>query len=211
MAENSSSQDVQIDKVLPKDNRKSVVWDNFNLVLLTDGTKKAQCKLCGNLLTTGGNSTLTRHLAKACGGFKSRGDSSQTVLDNQGQIWVYDAVLQREMTTKCVIQMGLPFGAFDNPHMMKLIQKTLQPRYKPFFLTCDVWSAPSGSSYSYMCITAHWSEPGQSPIKQKPEKPGLFKARSKPGPARFLPISIFKRSLVLVPYHFLQSIKTSAM
>ena len=68
------------------------------------------------LLTAQGNSTLTRHFEKSCPGLRFGGDSTQTVLDNHGRIWTYDVALQRAMTTKCVIQMGLPFGAFDNPH-----------------------------------------------------------------------------------------------
>ena len=40
------------------------------------------------------------------------GGSNQPILDNQGQIWSFDADLDRQMTPQSVIQVGLPFGHF---------------------------------------------------------------------------------------------------
>ena len=88
MAEGSSSppsdrlsQGVQVKEILPKDSRKAPVWEHFNLVLLTDNTKRAQCMMCHTFLTSQGNSTLRRHIQRSCSGLRSGGDTSQTVLD----------------------------------------------------------------------------------------------------------------------------------
>lgn len=120
----------QIAKVIVDHGRKSEVWNGYNMVILTNGKKKAQCKECQALLTAEGNSTLRRHTEKTCPRLKARDDPNQPIINNQGQIWLWDAELSRQMTTKCVIQVGLPFGHFANPHITKLIKETLQPRYE---------------------------------------------------------------------------------
>ncbi|KAJ9543860.1 hypothetical protein OSB04_023567 [Centaurea solstitialis] len=52
---------------------------------------------------------------------KAANDPNQPILDNSGQVWTYDNDLAREMTMKCVIQMALPFGHFDNTHITNMI------------------------------------------------------------------------------------------
>ena len=63
------------------------------MVILTNARRKAQRKFCGSLLTAEGNSTLKWYTKKTCLGLKSGGTSSQTILDNQCQIWSYDVML----------------------------------------------------------------------------------------------------------------------
>ena len=64
--EQSDPTNEQIAQVLAEHGQKAAVWDHFNLVILTDGKKKAQCKGCGVLLTAQGNSTLRRHRDHSC-------------------------------------------------------------------------------------------------------------------------------------------------
>ena len=115
--------------IIPEHSRKAPVWAHFNLVEFPDGEKKAQCKRCGEFLKPGSNSTLKRHYEGTCKKLKSGDDPNQPILDNSGQVWSYNEDLARELQMKCVIQMGLPFGHFDNSHITNLIKKGFQPRY----------------------------------------------------------------------------------
>ncbi|GJY19366.1 zinc finger BED domain-containing protein RICESLEEPER 2-like protein [Tanacetum coccineum] len=79
-----------------------------------------------------------------------------------GSIWgsfVYNPDVVREQFTGLVIQEVLSFNHFDNPRMTRVFQNHLQPKYNHCQHTTDVWSAPHGLSGSYLCVTAHWSEP----------------------------------------------------
>ncbi|KAI3707256.1 hypothetical protein L6452_25604 [Arctium lappa] len=174
-------------QVIVEHGRKAPIWNHYNMVMLPDGTKKAQCKRCGDLL----EAAAKRHHESSCKKLKSGDDPNQPILDNSGQIWSYDAALAQEMQMKCVIQVGLPFGHFENPHITNMIKLSLQPRYvgsvsrqtlrrdaiklwkmakkdtrQTFLslpnnvsLTCDIWSAPFGLPQSYICITTHWIVP----------------------------------------------------
>ena len=117
-------------------------------------------------------------------------DSNQPNITPSGGIFVYDNEKLRESFCKFVIQEGLPFNHFDNPRLTRIIQEQMQPQYRSVSritlrrdainywqiaqkdmqigfqnlktsvsLTCDVWSAPH-SYKSYLCVTAHWLEPG---------------------------------------------------
>ncbi|KAJ9541171.1 hypothetical protein OSB04_027677 [Centaurea solstitialis] len=121
----------QIAEIITDHGRKAEVWKHFNIAILVTGKRKAQCKGCGNLLTSEGNSTLKRHIENSCAALKAQTGPNQPILDNTGQVWMYSADLCRQMTTSCVIQSAMPFGMFTNPHLTKLIQKALQPRYNP--------------------------------------------------------------------------------
>ena len=86
--EQSDPTNEQIAQVLAEHGRKAAVWDHFNLVILTDGKKKAQCKGCGVLLTAQGNSTLRRHRDHSCPSLRANTGPNQPILDNDGQVWM---------------------------------------------------------------------------------------------------------------------------
>ncbi|KAJ9543968.1 hypothetical protein OSB04_023675 [Centaurea solstitialis] len=121
----------QIAEIITNHGRRAEVWKHFNIAILVTGKRKAQCKGCGGLLTSEENSTLKRHIENSCAALKANIGPNQPILDNTGQVWMYSADLCRQMTTQCVIQSAMSFRSFTNPHLTKLIQKALQPRYNP--------------------------------------------------------------------------------
>ncbi|KAM0041071.1 putative transcription factor/ chromatin remodeling BED-type(Zn) family [Helianthus debilis subsp. tardiflorus] len=170
-------------------NRNIEVWCNWDLVELSDGSQKAQCKHCGSLLSKDSNSTLTKHVKKYCKALKEA-TPGQVQLSKDGTIFHYEHNVTRDRMAKLVIKKALPFGHFDDPNLTNLIRETLQPRYKHVSrrtlkrhclklwenarkdlivcfknlktsvnLTSDVWSAPHGLPESYICVTAHWVDP----------------------------------------------------
>nr|GEU83014.1 hypothetical protein [Tanacetum cinerariifolium] len=64
----------------------------------------------------------------------------------------YDPNYLLEQFAGLVIQRALPFNHFDHEQTTRVFQNTMQPRY--------THSAPHGVPGSYMCVTAHWIEPG---------------------------------------------------
>ncbi|KAL6525593.1 hypothetical protein OROHE_015900 [Orobanche hederae] len=110
--------------------RNQKIWCNFNLVKLSDGQLKAHCKHCGKFLKHESNTTLKMHTDKYCDGLKSVSEAGQTSMSREGGLFAYDAERCRQEFAKYVIQEGLPFNHFDNPRLTKVIQNTLQPRYK---------------------------------------------------------------------------------
>ncbi|XP_035830095.1 zinc finger BED domain-containing protein RICESLEEPER 1-like [Helianthus annuus] len=151
--------------------RNAEVWGNWDLVEMSDGSQKAQCKHCGALLSKDSNSTLTKHAKKYCKALKDL-PPGQVQLSKDGMIFRYEQKIARDRMAKLVIQKALSFGHFDDPDLTKLIRETLQLCYKHkrfncFFLTLktsvnltsDVWSAPHGLPESYICVTAHWVDP----------------------------------------------------
>ncbi|KAJ9543859.1 hypothetical protein OSB04_023566 [Centaurea solstitialis] len=101
--------------------RKSTICKRYELYRFPDGTKKARCYRYGEFLKPDSNLTLKYHYKHNCKALKAANDPNQPILDNSGQVWTYDNDLAREMTMKCVIQMALPFGHFDNTHITNII------------------------------------------------------------------------------------------
>ena len=103
----------------------------FELVLMLNGEKKARCRRCGVFLLAASNSTLRGHKDRYCQILKDNlGGSSQTTVDMQGGVFLYDFNKVQDQMAKFVIQKSLSFGHFDYPELTSLIRDTLQPRYK---------------------------------------------------------------------------------
>ncbi|GJY90334.1 hypothetical protein Tco_0505530 [Tanacetum coccineum] len=43
--------------------RNNEIWKDFNMCIMTNGQKKAQCKHCFNFLSVGSNTTLKHHIS----------------------------------------------------------------------------------------------------------------------------------------------------
>ncbi|GJW23573.1 zinc finger BED domain-containing protein RICESLEEPER 2-like protein [Tanacetum coccineum] len=160
-----STSALTIREIIPT-NRTPEVWKDFNMCIMTNGQKKAQCKRSRIRIRKRG---------------KRRWD---------GQIFTYNPDYLCEQFAGLVIQRGLPFNHFDHEQTTRVFQNTMQPRYTHVSrstlkrdamklwvaakqatingfanlntrvnLTTDVWSAPHNFPGSYMCVTAHWIEP----------------------------------------------------
>ncbi|KAL6580205.1 Myb-like DNA-binding domain [Orobanche minor] len=132
MATQSSSASTNANEIVEilETTRNQKVWCNFNFVKLSDGQLKDHCKHCGKFLKYESNSTLRLHTEKYCEGLKSVPESGQASMSREGGLFVYEAERCRQEFAKYVVQEGLPFNHFDNPRLTKVIQNTLQPRYK---------------------------------------------------------------------------------
>ncbi|GJY21114.1 zinc finger BED domain-containing protein RICESLEEPER 2-like protein [Tanacetum coccineum] len=189
-AAGSSSAPV-VTQILPT-NRNLLIWKDFNLCLMSDNTKKAQCIHCLHFFSKDSNSTLKNHITHPhCEALKRVAESGQSSMSRDGSIFVYNPDVLREQFAGLVIQRGLPFNHFDDEQTTRVFQKHLQPRYSHVSrttlkrdamklwvmakqaiidrflqintnvnLTTDVWTPPHGVPGSYICVTAHWIEPG---------------------------------------------------
>ncbi|GKA15556.1 zinc finger BED domain-containing protein RICESLEEPER 2-like protein [Tanacetum coccineum] len=189
-AAGSSSAPVVV-QILPN-NRNPLIWKDFNLCLMSDNTKKAQCIHCLHFFSKDSNSTLKNHINHPhCEALKRVAESGQSSMSRDGSIFVYNPDVLREQFAGLVIQRGLPFNHFDDEQTTRVFQKHLQPRYAHVSrttlkrdamklwvmakqaiidrflqintnvnLTTDVWTPPHGVPGSYICVTAHWIEPG---------------------------------------------------
>ncbi|GJU14442.1 zinc finger BED domain-containing protein RICESLEEPER 2-like protein [Tanacetum coccineum] len=186
----SSSAPVVV-QILPN-NRNPLIWKDFNICLMSDNTKKAQCIHCLHFFSKDSNSTLKNHITHPhCEAKKRVAESGQSSMSRDGSIFVYNPDVLREQFAGLVIQRGLPFNHFDDEQTTRVFQKHLQPRYAHVSrttlkrdamklwvmakqaiidrflqintnvnLTTDVWTPPHGVPGSYICVTAHWIEPG---------------------------------------------------
>ena len=103
----------------------------FDLVKLSDGSKKARCRRCSALLQAASNSSLRGHKDRYCSIVKQNpGGSSQTTIDMHGGVFMYDFNKVQDQMAKFVIQTSLPFNHFDHPKLTRMIRETLQPSYK---------------------------------------------------------------------------------
>lgn len=124
-----SEANLTVVEVIPT-NRNPKIWCNYDLCVMSNGKRKARCKKCGGWFKEEGNTTLKNHMNLRCKVVKFGPMSDQTQLGVDGNIWQYDAMECRDRMAKFVIQEALPFDHFDNPRLTKLIQDTLQPRYR---------------------------------------------------------------------------------
>ncbi|GKE06542.1 hypothetical protein Tco_1398560, partial [Tanacetum coccineum] len=127
-AAGSSSAPVVV-QILPN-NRNPLIWKDFNLCLMSDNTKKAQCIHCLHFFSKDSNSTLKNHINHPhCEALKRVAESGQSSMSRDGSIFVYNPDVLREQFAGLVIQRGLPFNHFDDEQTTRVFQKHLQPRY----------------------------------------------------------------------------------
>ena len=124
-----ASTNLEVVQVIPT-KRNPEVWKNFDLCVMSNGPNKARCKLCGCFFKHDANTTLKNHIElKYCKALKNEASRGQATMSNDGSVFAYNVDAVREQMAKFVIQQSLPFNHFDNPHLTRLIQQTLQPRY----------------------------------------------------------------------------------
>ncbi|PWA94344.1 hypothetical protein CTI12_AA060020 [Artemisia annua] len=166
-------------------------WEHYNLVQMSDGKKKAQCKYCLSIMSANSNSTLRAHIKqKYCKALKNTPEAGQSSMARDRSIFAYNHEAVRQQFAGLMIKRGLPFNHWDDEDTTEVMQTYVQPMYNQvsrmtlkrdamnmwkkakqelqnFLLnldtcvniTTDVWSAPHGSPYSYLCVTAHWVSP----------------------------------------------------
>ncbi|KAE8717338.1 Detected protein of unknown function [Hibiscus syriacus] len=127
-AESSVGGSLEVVRVIEHTRNKDI-WDHYDLCEMSNGSRRARCKLCLKFLASEGNTTLKNHLTKSCKALRSRSDPSQSNLTPQGGVFVYDNEKSREAFTKFVITKALPFDHFDDEDFTTTIQQLMQPRY----------------------------------------------------------------------------------
>ncbi|GKB37056.1 zinc finger BED domain-containing protein RICESLEEPER 2-like protein [Tanacetum coccineum] len=128
-----STSALTIREIIPT-NRTPEVWKDFNMCIMTNGQKKAQCKYCFHFLSEGSNTTLKNHITHPhCEVLKAQQnqnpEAGQTSMGRDGQIFMYNPDYLREQFAGLVIQRGLPFNHFDHEQTTRVFQNTMQPRY----------------------------------------------------------------------------------
>ncbi|GKC13929.1 zinc finger BED domain-containing protein RICESLEEPER 2-like protein [Tanacetum coccineum] len=94
-AAGSSSAPV-VTQILPN-NQNPLILKDFNLCLMSDNTKKAQCIHCLHLFLKDSNSTLKNHLTHPhCEALKRVVESGQSSMSRDGSIFVYNPDVLRE-------------------------------------------------------------------------------------------------------------------
>ncbi|KAE8704325.1 40S ribosomal protein S8 [Hibiscus syriacus] len=101
-AESSVGGNLEVVRVIEHTRNKDI-WDHYDLCEMSNGSRRARCKLCLKFLASEGNTTLKNHLTKSCKALRSRSDPSQSNLTPQGGVFVYDNEKLREAFTKFVI------------------------------------------------------------------------------------------------------------
>ncbi|GJY24125.1 zinc finger BED domain-containing protein RICESLEEPER 2-like protein [Tanacetum coccineum] len=116
-------------QILPN-NRNPNIWKDFNLCLMSDNTKKAQCIHCLHFFSKDSNSTLKNHITHPhCEAKKRVAESGQSSMPRDESIYVYNSDVLREQFAGLVIQRGLPFNHFDDEQTTRVFQNHWQPRY----------------------------------------------------------------------------------
>ena len=95
-------------------NRNSAIWCNYDLCVMSNGTKRARCKKCCAFFNEEENSTLKTHMNKRWPAVKFGPGHNQTTMANDATLWSYDLSKVRDRMAKFVIQECLPFDHFDN-------------------------------------------------------------------------------------------------
>nr|GFA68500.1 hypothetical protein [Tanacetum cinerariifolium] len=145
-------------QILPT-NQNPQIWKDFNLCKMTDNTTKAQCKHCFHFFLKDSNSTLKNHISHPhCEALKRVAKSGQSSMSRDGSIFMYNLDVLREQLAGLVIQRGLSFKHFDDDQTTRVFQNHYNQ--STIILTMNVWTAPRRLPGSYICVTAHWIEPG---------------------------------------------------
>ncbi|GKA08133.1 hypothetical protein Tco_0687464 [Tanacetum coccineum] len=113
-----STSALTIREIIPT-NRTPEVLKDFNMCIMTNGQKKAQCKYCFHFFSEGSNTTLKNHITHPhCEVLKAQQnqnpEAGQTSMGRDGQIFMYNPDYLREQFAGLVIQRGLPFNHFDH-------------------------------------------------------------------------------------------------
>nr|GEW47060.1 zinc finger, BED-type, phospholipase-like, homeodomain-like protein [Tanacetum cinerariifolium] len=116
-------------QILPN-NRNPQIWKDFNLCLISDNTKKAQCIHCLHFFSKDSNSTLKNHISHPhFEALKRVAKLGQSSMSRDWSLFVYNPDVLREQFAGLVIQRGLPFNHFDDEKTTRVFQKHLQPKY----------------------------------------------------------------------------------
>nr|GFA65134.1 zinc finger, BED-type, phospholipase-like, homeodomain-like protein [Tanacetum cinerariifolium] len=111
-------------------NRNPQIWKDFNLCLMFDNTKKAQCIHSFHFFLKDSNSTLKNHISHPhCEVLKRVSELGQSSMSRDGSIFVYNLDVLREQFAGLVIQRGLPFNHFGDEQTTRVFKKHLQPKY----------------------------------------------------------------------------------
>nr|GEX25031.1 reverse transcriptase domain-containing protein [Tanacetum cinerariifolium] len=93
-------------QILPN-NRNPLIGKEFNIYLMSDNTKKAQCIHCFHFFSKDSNSTLKNHISHPhCEALKRVSKSGQWSMSRDGSIFVYNPDVLREQFAGLVIQRG---------------------------------------------------------------------------------------------------------
>nr|GEW82500.1 zinc finger BED domain-containing protein RICESLEEPER 2-like [Tanacetum cinerariifolium] len=107
-----------------------MIWKDFNLCLMSDNTKKAQCIHWLHFFLKDSNSTLKNHISHPhCEALKRVAEPGQSSISRDESLFVYNPDVLREPFVGLVIQRGLPFNHFDDKQTTRVFQKHLQPKY----------------------------------------------------------------------------------
>ncbi|GJT69040.1 hypothetical protein Tco_1028326, partial [Tanacetum coccineum] len=128
-----STSALTIHEIIPT-NRTPEVWKDFNMCIMINGQKKAQCKYCFHFFSEGSNTTLKNHISHPhCVVLKAQQNQNpevgQTSMGRDGQIFMYSPDYLCEQFAGLVIQRGLPFNHFDHKQTTRVFQNTMQLRY----------------------------------------------------------------------------------
>ncbi|GKD81633.1 hypothetical protein Tco_1348472 [Tanacetum coccineum] len=129
-----STSALTIREIIPT-NRTPEVWKDFNMCIMTNGHKKAQCKYCFHFFSEGSNTTLKNHITHPhCEVLKVQHNhnpgSGANSMGRYGQISCFNPDYAfGEQFAGLVIQRGLPFNHFDHEQTTRVFQNTMQPRY----------------------------------------------------------------------------------
>ncbi|GJS47184.1 putative AC transposase [Tanacetum coccineum] len=126
-----STSALTIREIIPT-NRTPEVWKDFNMCIMTNGQKKAQCKYCFHFFSEGSNTTLKNHITHPhCEVLKAQQNQNpkagQTSMGRDGQIFMYNPDYLREQFAGLVIQRGLPFNHFDHEQTTRVFQNIKFP------------------------------------------------------------------------------------
>ncbi|GJR65466.1 zinc finger BED domain-containing protein RICESLEEPER 2 [Tanacetum coccineum] len=118
-----------IREIIPT-NRTPEVWKDFNMCIMTNGHKKAQCKYCFHFFSEGSNTTLKNHITHPhCEVLKAQQnqnpEAGQTSMGRDGQIFMFNPDYLREQFAGLVIQRGLPFNHFDHSQTTRVLSQNL--------------------------------------------------------------------------------------
>nr|GEU86071.1 zinc finger, BED-type, phospholipase-like, homeodomain-like protein [Tanacetum cinerariifolium] len=133
-------------QILPN-NQNPHIWKDYNLCLMSNNTKKAQCIHCFHFFSKDSNSTLKNHISHPhCEALKKAAKPGQSPMSRDGSIFVYNPDVLSEQFAGLMIQRGLPFNHFDDEQTTRVFQKHLQPKYNHVIAFKDFSVPHSGSA-----------------------------------------------------------------
>ena len=121
-----------------KRKRTSMIWNDFNEIILPGGTKKVQCIHCLKRLAYGNNGATTqyhRHL-KGCLSRKLADKKQKQLAVNEGRVeseveiasFKYDHAKVREKASHMILVHEYPFNTMEH-EVFNVFMKTATPYY----------------------------------------------------------------------------------